>query len=167
MDARRLGGRMLILTGGAGLIGSLFLPWSHQLSAGYATVFGASGALDGLPRDPTAWQVYSAVDVLLALLGATLLTLALIGASSRPAFSPLRSGRVALGVLIACLLAVAFVVHALGAPPTNGVIPATAPGASSPGVGVPANQPTDGVGETVALVALGLAIGGLAVSGRR
>ncbi len=49
------------------LFGSLFLTWSHQFSAG---VPGANGGhrpqLNGVPHDPTAWQVYSVADVLLA-----------------------------------------------------------------------------------------------------
>jgi hypothetical protein len=122
----------LILFGAVGLLVALFLPWSHQLSHG----------LPGVPRSPTAWQVYSVVDVLLALLVGGLLAVALLG------------GRIArLVVLIAAAVAVAFTAHALSVPPTNGatIVP-------------PAASPASAAGEVVAISALAVAIAGLALS---
>ena len=116
----------LMLLGAVVLLVALFLPWSHQ------------HALPGFPATQTAWQVYSAVDVLLAALAAALLAVALLG------------GRYArLVVLLAAGAAAAFTVHALSVPPSNGA------GAGSPG---------SGAGEVVAIVALGLGIAGLSLS---
>jgi hypothetical protein len=130
------------------LLLSLFLTWSHQFSARFLIVFGRGPALAGVPRDPTAWQVYSAADVLLALLAAALLALALRGS---------HAGRV--GVLIAVAVALAFVIHALAVPPTNGadVFEPSLPRGFS-------DHPTSGAGEVVALIALVLGAGGVLLS---
>jgi hypothetical protein len=141
----------LMVAGAAGLFASLFLTWSHQLSAAFLTYFGSFDPLGDVPRDPTAWQVYSAADVVLALLAAALLAVALAGP---------RPTRVA--TLVASLGGLAFVVHALSTPPTNG-----GGHAFTPLVSVPSSvslSPTAGVGETVALLALLVAIGGLVLS---
>lgn len=132
------------MIGGVVLFASLFLTWSHQLPESVLSLAGSSPALQGVPRDPTAWQVYSVADVLLALLAAALVAVALVGRS--------RSARVT--VLAAGAIALAFIVHALGTPPTNGVLVLN-PAASSPQYLHPAA--TAGGGETVALVALVLA----------
>ncbi len=132
---------------GLALLGSLFLPWSHQLSGSVLAQYGATAALEGVPRNPTAWQVYSAVDVILALLAAALLAGALRG--GRPA---------RLGLMAALVIAVAFTLHALSTPPTNGATLFEA------GVGYAPESPAAGPGETLALVALGLGLGGLALS---
>jgi hypothetical protein len=71
-------------------------------------VAGSSPVLRGVPRDATGWQLYSVADVLLALVAASLLVVALAA----------RSRRVRVGVLLAVLLALAFTLHALSAPPT-------------------------------------------------
>jgi hypothetical protein len=138
----------MIVFGGATLLGSLFLTWSHQFSAPFLTEFG--GAINGIPRDPTAWQVYSAADVVLALLALGLLVTAVFGT---------RGTR--LVAVVAAAIAVAFVVHALAVPPTNGANifnPAlSVPDYASPGS-------TAGPGETVALIGLLLALGGLGMS---
>jgi hypothetical protein len=116
----------LMLLGAVVLLVALFLPWSHQQP------------LPGFPSSQTAWQVYSVVDVLLAALAAALLAVALLG------------GRYArLVVLLAAGVAVAFAIHALSVPPSNG---ATAGSAAS------------GTGEVVAIIALALGIAGLALS---
>ena len=132
------------------LLASLFLPWSHQLSGAVRAQYGASAALQGVPANPTAWQVYSAVDVILALLAAAVLTAAL------------RGGRAARLTLMAALaIAAAFTLHALSVPPTNGATlfdPSLTPPGYTP------NPPGAGRGETLALVALGLGLGGLALS---
>jgi hypothetical protein len=140
----------MMVVAGVALWASLFLPWSHQLSAGLRAQYGSTGALQGVPSSPTAWQVYSAVDVLLALLGAALL----LGA--------LRGGRPArLALLAALAIAAAFTVHALSVPPTNGVT-LFDPSLSPPGY---VRNPTGaGRGETLALVALALGLGGVALS---
>ncbi|HET8977143.1 MAG TPA: hypothetical protein VFN87_03235 [Solirubrobacteraceae bacterium] len=130
------------------LLVSLFLPWSHQISASLMAHYGASGVFAGVPRDPDAWQVYSIADVLLALLAGGLLAVALWGG---------RAPRLALA--LALVVGLAFVIHAVGVPPTNGVLvfdPATgryaATGASS------------GAGEALALAALVLGAAGVALS---
>jgi hypothetical protein len=130
------------------LLVSLFLVWSHQLSAAVIRRYGATGTFDGIPRAPDAWQLYTAADVLLALLAVALLLAAL------------RGNRTLRMVLVAAVaIAIAFVVHAVAVPPTNGANvfdPRTdgyiATGASS------------GPGETLALVALALAAAALLVS---
>jgi hypothetical protein len=139
-----------MVLGGVVLLISLFLPWSHQLSASVRARYGASAALRGVASDPTAWQVYSAVDVGLALLAGGLLAGALHG------------GRTArLGLMAALAVAAAFTLHALSVPPTNGAT-LFDPGLSPPGY--TPNPPGAGPGETLALVALGLGLGGLALS---
>jgi hypothetical protein len=126
-EAREVLADWLMLFGAVTLLVALFLPWSHQ----HAT-------FSAYAPSPTAWQVFSVVDVLLALLVAGLLAVALLG------------GRAArLIVLAGAAIAVAFTFHALGTPPSNGAA---------------AGTPTSGAGETVALAALGTAIAGLALS---
>ncbi len=130
------------------LLLSLFLTWSHQFSPAFLARYSNTPALAGLPRDPTAWQVYSIADVLLALLAGGLLAVALQGS---------RNGRIA--VLLGLLVALAFVVHALGTPPTNGANLFDASiGAYTP------DHPSSGAGEVVALVALLLGTAGVALS---
>ena len=137
----------LMAISGPLLLGSLFLVWSHQLSMGLRTRYGATSALAGVPTDPTAWQVYSGADVLLALVGLGLILVALWGGRAR---------RIALALALA--VALAFVVHAMAVPPTNGALlydPTLTPPAYS------ANPVTSGTGEVLALVAL--ALGGFGV----
>lgn len=141
----------LALIGAAGLFLSLFLTWSHQLPGSVLAVAASSPGLQGVPRDPTGWQVYSIADVLLALLAAALVGVALFG----------RSRGARLAVLAAGAVAVAFVVHALSAPPTNGVLVLN-PVASSPQY--LSVRATSGAGEVAALVSLGVAGLGLALS---
>jgi len=117
----------LMLFGAVALLVALFLPWSHQ-----------PASFPGYPHSPTAWEVYSVVDVLLALLVAGLLSVALLGGRVRR-----------LVVLLAAAVAGAFTIHALGVPPSNGAA---------------AGSATSGAGEVVALVALGTAIAGLGLS---
>jgi hypothetical protein len=140
-----------VLIGAVGLLGSLFLTWSHQLPRGVLAAAGSSPVLRGVPRDATGWQVYSVADVLLALVAASLLAVALAAGS----------GWVRAGVLVAVLLALAFTLHALSAPPSNGAL------VLNPVAGVPEylpRAPLAGVGETVALASLAVAIGGLGLS---
>jgi hypothetical protein len=134
----------LMLLGAPILLGSLFLTWSHQFSPGLLAHYGGSPALQGVPHDPTAWQLYSAADVLLALVAGGLLVVALRGT---------RNARLALVPALA--VAVAFTLHALGSPPTNGAdIFNAALGRYA------ADAPAAGPGETVALVGLGLGLTG-------
>ena len=140
----------LMLLGASILLGSLFLAWSHQFSAAFVARYAHTPALTGIPRDPTAWQVYSVADVVLAVLAAGLLAVALRGA--RPA-------RVA--VLLGLFVALAFTLHALGTPPTRGADlfdPSLTPPGYTP------NHPTGATGEVVALVGLALGIGGVLIS---
>jgi hypothetical protein len=139
-----------IVLGAVALFGSLFLAWSHQFSAAFLAEFGTSVLLNGVPHDPTAWQVYSTADVLLALLAGGLVASALVGS---------RSARMV--ALVAAAIALAFTVHALAVPPTNGANifnPAlSVPQYASPGS-------TAGIGETIAIIGLLLAIAGLGMS---
>jgi hypothetical protein len=101
----------------------------------------------GVPHSPSAWQVYSVVDVLLALLACGLLAVAL------------RGGRVVrLAVVVAAALALAFTVHALGHPPTNHADIFAA------GKGYVSTGASAGAGEVLAVVALCLALVGLGLS---
>jgi len=140
----------LMILGAALLFGSLFLTWSHQFSAAFLAQFAASGALQGVPRDPTAWQLYSVADGLLALLAVAVVAVALRGGRSRR-----------LVVMLGLTIALAFTLHALSHPPTNGAN-LFAPSLSVPGDS--ANAPSAGFGETVAITGLGLAIAGLGLS---
>ncbi len=138
----------LMLLGAPLLGGSLFLTWSHQFSGGFVARYGATPALAGIPRDPTAWQVYSVVDVLFAVLALGLLVTALRGA--RPA---------RIAALLGLIVAFAFTAHALGSPPTQGA------GLFDPAIGTTTpDHPTPGIGELVALVGIGLGLAGVLVS---
>ena len=134
----------LLLLGAVAVLVSLFLPWSHQFSRAFAAEWGPTGALRGIPRDPTAWQVYSVVDVAFAVLVAGLLWVALLGGRLRR-----------LATLIAAVLALAFALHARSAPPTRGAL--LYPTAV-------ADAPRPGPGETVAIAGLATAIGALLLS---
>jgi hypothetical protein len=140
----------LMFLGAPILFGSLFLTWSHQFSPAFLAQYAHTPALEGVPRDPTAWQVYSIVDVLLAILAAGLMAAALRGT---------RNGRIA--VLIGLVIAAAFTVHALGTPPTRGADlfdPSLRPPAYTP------DHPRSGAGEIVAMIGLGLGIVGVLLS---
>ena len=119
----------LMLVGAVVLVLSLFFTWSHQ------------GALAGTPRNPTGWQVYSTADVLLALLAAALVYVSFLGTRRARALA-----------LVPVAVGLAFVIHALGVPPTNGALTAASARAAS------------GVGEVVALIGLGVAVTGLLLS---
>lgn len=149
-ESREVVADWLIVIGAVVLFVSLFLPWSHQFSKAFLDEFGASALLQGVPHDPTAWQVYSTVDVVLALLAGGLVVVAMLGG---------RGAR--LTAVIGVAIAAAFTVHAVGHAPTNGA------NIFDPALTVPryvSSSPTAGAGETVALVALGIAIAGLALS---
>jgi hypothetical protein len=140
----------LIILGAGGLLISLFLTWSHQFSPAFLAQWGSSDQLRGIPHDPTAWQLYSVADVILALLAGALVTVALAG------------GRVArLLATAGAGIGLAFTLHAISRPPTNGAN-IFDPSLSVPGY-VP-NSPAAGVGETVAITALAVAIVGLFLS---
>jgi hypothetical protein len=146
-----IGGQLLadwlMLVGAVALFVSLFLTWSHQLSRTLLTALAGSPAIRGVPANPTAWQVYSVADVLLALLAAALVAVALRG----------RSRAVRVAVLMAVGGGLAFAVHAHSVAPTNGllIIDPNHPSAYLPHVATP------GAGETVAIVALAAAAVGL------
>jgi hypothetical protein len=140
----------LIVVGAVGLLVSLFLTWSHQFSPGFLAVWGASDQLRGVPHDPTAWQLYSSADVILALVALGLLAVALAGS---------RSAR--LVALLAAAIGLGFTLHALSSPPTNGA------NIFNPSLSVPnyvSSSPSAGLGETIAISALGVALAGLALS---
>ncbi len=140
----------LMALAGPILLGSLFLTWSHQFAAGFLARYGASAVVQGTPRDPNAWQVYSAADVLLALVAGGLLVVALWGGRRRR-----------LAVALAVAVALAFTAHAIAVPPTNSVS-VFDPSASPPRYA--ANYPAAGSGEIVALVALIMGAAGVAIS---
>jgi hypothetical protein len=149
-DRRELVADWLVILGAVGLFVSLFLPWSHQFSAAFLAEWGASDQLRGIPHDPTAWQVYSSTDVLLALLAVALVAVALKG-----------SRRVRVGATAAAAFGLAFTLHALSTPPTNGA------NIFDPSLSVPnyfPNAPTAGMGETLAVIAIGVSLIGLVVS---
>lgn len=133
-----------MLLAGPAVGGSLFLPWSHQFSRSFEALFGRSAALQGVPRSPTAWQVYSIADVLLALLAAALIGVALRGT---------RTAR--LWLVPSLAVALAFTAHAAAVPPTNGadIFDATLSRYASP-------APQSGSGEAVALIGLGIGMCG-------
>jgi hypothetical protein len=147
---RELFADWLIVFGGLGLLISLFLTWSHQFSPAFLGEFGSAPQLQGIPHDPNAWQLYSVADVLLALLAVGLIVVALVG------------GRAArLCALVAGAIGLAFTLHALSTPPTNGT------NVFDPSLSVPnyfPNAPGAGPGETLAIIALGLALVGTALS---
>lgn len=134
----------------SGLFASLFLTWSHQYPASLLEIPGMRAALAGVPRDADAWQVYSAADVLLATLSVALVIATVAGL-----------GRGRWLVFAASLIALAFVMHALSVPPTDGV-DVTIPGRV--GVRFARSLARDGPGETMAAAALALAVAGSAAS---
>ena len=136
----RLAGVGTVIAGALLLFGSLFFTWSHQFSKGFLAQWGASPVLSGVPRNPTAWQVYSVADVLLALLAVALPIVALVGGR-----------RMRLVAIAAAGVGLAFALHALGVPPTNRATFFQATG----------NVPVAGQGEAVAIAGLGTAIIGL------
>jgi hypothetical protein len=140
----------LVVIAGIALLISLFLTWSHQFSPAFLAEYGSSAQLAGVPRDPDAWQLYSVVDVLLAILAGALIAVALAGS---------RLAR--LWTLAASVVGLVFAVHALSVPPTNGA------NIFNPSLAVPsyaANSPAAGPGETLAIVALSIGIIGLVLS---
>jgi hypothetical protein len=148
-EAREVIADWLIVGGAVTLLISLFLVWSHQYSREFVTKVGAA-QLQGVPRDPTAWQVYSIADVLLAVLAGALVLAALIAGR-----------RARISALVAAAVGLLFVVHAMSVAPTNGANvsdPSAGPGQFFPG------SATSGAGEVVAAIALGVAIAGLALS---
>lgn len=144
-DVREVIADWLILLGAIALFAALFLPWSHQLSRGFEAVFASTGALRGVPRNPTAWQVYSVLDAGLALLAGSLVLVSMLGGRTRR-----------LVVLAGAGVALAFAVHAEVKPPTTGTVLYSTPAVT--------DHPRAGAGETVAIAALAVAIAGLALS---
>jgi hypothetical protein len=136
-----------VVLGALGLVVSLFLTWSHQLPRALLAEPGAGIAFQGVPRDPTGWQVYSAADVLLALLAAGLVAAVIVGR---------RRPRVV--ALLGIATATAFVAHAVAVPPTNG---ATLLNTRAAVPSYLASMATAGAGETVALASLAIAAVGL------
>jgi hypothetical protein len=130
------------------LLISLFLVWSHQLSPAVVAHYAGTGTFAGIPRNPDAWQAYTTADVLLALVSVGLLV------------AGLRGGRTIRMVLTAAVaVALAFVVHALGTPPTNGANVFDSATRDYVATGARA-----GIGVTVALIALALGAAALLLS---
>jgi hypothetical protein len=137
----------LVLIGGLGVFVSLFLTWSHQLPPAVLNAFAGSAAIQGVARDPTAWQVYSVADALLALLALGLAVVALRG----------RTWWARMAALIAVGVGLAFTVHADSVAPTNGLyfLDPNNPPAYLPHFATP------GAGEVVAIASLAVAAAGL------
>ena len=149
-EQREAASDWLMLVGALVLFGSLFLTWSHQFSPAFLAQFGTSDLLRGVPRDPTAWQVYTSADVLLALLALGLVAVALFG-----------NRWVRVAALAGAAIALGFTMHAISAPPSNGA------NIFNPSLNVPnyvPNSPTAGLGETIALIGLIVSGGGLLLS---
>jgi hypothetical protein len=146
--AAETSGDVLMVAGGAALLVSLFLTWTHQFPASLRSVPGLNVALRGVSANPSAWQVYSVADVLLALVAVALMLAAL------------RLGRRARLALVApAAVGLAFVAHAAGNPPTNGL---NVVNPRTPARGYVAGRyARAGVGETVAIVGLATAVVGL------
>jgi hypothetical protein len=145
--ARRLRVSGLVTALGAAiLLGSLFLTWSHQITPAEHDIFHGA-VMFGVPANPTAWQVYAIAGDVLAV--------AAIGIGAAGLWGQRRTRVLALGVVA---LGLAFVVHAAGTAPTNGLLLASGAGGSARYVTDPA---TAGPGETVALVGLLLSGAGL------
>jgi hypothetical protein len=149
-DSRGVIADWLVLLSAVGLFLSLFMTWS-RLSPAYLAVADQLQTLQGVPPDPTAWQVYTAADILLAVLAAGLIVVALAGS---------KRGRIC--ALAAAFLALGFVIHAAGAPPTTGAADAFQPSLDVPTYVAPSPEP--GAGETVAIIALVMAVSGIGVS---
>ncbi len=143
MRRLRLAGVAIVIVGALLLFGSLFLIWSHQFSRAVLAQWESSPVLAGVPRSPTGWQVYSAADVLLAVLAVALPIVAFVGRRRARLLTVAASG-----------VALAFVVHALNVPPTNRAAFFQA------AIHVP-TMPMAGPGEGVAIVGLGVALAGL------
>ena len=148
-EVREVFADWMIVAGSIALFVSLFLVWSHQFSPAFIIRVGAD-QLQGVPRNPTGWQVYSIADVLLMLVAAALFVAALVGG---------HKARIAVAVL--AVLALVFVALAIGEAPTNGAN--VADPSAGPGHYFPSSA-TAGPGEVVAVFALGVAIAGLALS---
>jgi hypothetical protein len=148
--AAKLTADWLVVVGAAGLLASLFLTWSHQYPRGLRALPGMPLALAGVPRNATGWQVYSAADVLLAVLAAGLAVVVAVG-----------FGRSRWPAAAGILIALAFTFHALSVPPTNGLDVVLPTAATPQYAGASAAA---GVGETVAIVGLVLALCGLLLS---
>jgi hypothetical protein len=103
-----------------------------------------------VPRNPTGRQVYSAADVVLPLFAVALVAVAMLG--TRP---------IRIAATAASAVALGFTLHALASPPTNGAnifhAAYNVPQYASYGA-------TAGAGETVAILGLPAALGGLALS---
>jgi hypothetical protein len=135
---------------------SLFLDWSTRSARALRDFLIMFGSLDRLGPvlssfDRTGWQVYPVAGSLLAALAALLVAVAFVG--GRP-IRPL--------VTILSLAALVFAIHALAAPPASaGSRSLIAP--LTPHDGVTALGAEAGPGETLAIVALIVALVGLAL----
>jgi hypothetical protein len=148
-EVREVVADWMIVVSSIALFVSLFLVWSHQFSHAFVLRVGAE-QLQGIPRNPSAWQVYSIADVLLALVAAALFVAALVGGH-----------KARTAVLVVAVVALVFVIHALAAAPTSGAN--VADPSAGPGHYFPSSA-TSGAGELVAVFALGVSIAGLALS---
>jgi hypothetical protein len=138
------------------LFGSLFADWRLSPVRNFLILFGALNRLGGsfILGDRTGWQLYSVADILLAGLAFVLLAAAVIDRWQ------LRAATAALA-----LAALVFAVHALLDPPGLGSGPlAGFSGVGSIAAGDAGIYPAiAGPGETLAIVALVIALLGLAL----
>jgi hypothetical protein len=156
VEARSRLATALVVCGALGLLGSLFLEWRISPVHNFLILFGALDRIGGFfAADRTGWQLYSVANILLALLTALLLVAAFVRRR------PLR----AVAAILA-LAGLAFAIHALLATPgPTGSRTAIGGSGAGPIVSrdVPALYAAVGPGETVAIVALTLAVLGLAI----
>jgi hypothetical protein len=145
--ARQLVADWLQVIGGLALLASLFLAWSHQYPAAVLAAPGMRAALAGVPQDATAWEVYSAADVLIALVAVALVLSGVVGI-----------GRARTALVVVVALALGFTIHAASVAPTSGV-DVIVPGQSH----FVRELARSGPGETVAILALVGAMVGVAL----
>lgn len=139
----------LIAAGAAALFVSLFLTWSSTGLGNYLVVFGAVHRLAAALPHRDAWHTYSVADILLAALAAGLFVAAVFRH---------RVFRIVIAVF--ALAGLAFCIQSVADPPKVA-------GVGRLGLGfMLAFVSSAGAGQTVAIVALAIALLGLALTVR-
>ena len=144
LNRAALGGRVAVVAAGILLLVSLFLTWtSLSLQQLALLAVTANGSLGRLSLSWNAWQAYAGVAAALTAVGVLLIVTGVL--NRLPLIVP--AG-------LACLAALGFVIVQLADPPS--ALP-THLGSALPSSGATARS-TAGAGETVALIALVLAV---------
>ncbi len=149
---------VLIAGGGLGLLGSLFADWRTSPFRNFLFLFGALNRVGGLLQgDRSAWQLYSIADILLAALAVLLVVVAAIDRWQLRAVAVLPT-----------IAGLVFAIRAVVDPPAfltvSEVFGTNAAAASVPARVVRYFAPQSGPGETIAIVALAIALSGLALA---